>query len=89
MVVNDLDLMGVTGPKLEANPPAPIHRQRPLAGPRPSKFVQTDAFERAQVVERTGSVERKQQVNGGREIQTAKPVRPFTLPDLSAGGVAP
>ena len=89
MVIDDLDLVGVARPKLEANPPGPVHRHRPLAGPSPLELVQPDALERAQVAERGGGVERQQQVNGGGVVQAAKPPRRCAFPDPSAGCVAP
>ena len=81
--------MGVAPSKLETNPPRPIYGHSPLARTCTLQLVQPDALERAQVAERLGDVQSQQQIEGGIEVQAAKAVRRFTVPDFSAHRIAP
>jgi hypothetical protein len=89
VVVGNLDVEGIALAEHETNAPPRIDGHSPLIAPVTLQFVQPDALEGAQIAECLGDVERGQQIDGGVEIETAKLVGPFTLPDITAGGVPP
>ena len=89
VIVDDLDVVGVTLAKHEADSPACIHPHGPLPFALGFELVQPDAFERAEIVQRLGNVQGEQQVNGRVKIQAPELVRPLPLPHLAGRGIAP
>jgi hypothetical protein len=61
-------------------------RHRPLAFAVSLELVQSDAFKWTQVLQGAGDVQCRQQIQRSGKIQAAGR---FTLPHLTAGGVAP
>src|SRR5438094_2411600 len=89
VVVNDLYVVGVALPEYKANTPTCVHGHRPLAFAVSLELVQSDAFKWTQVLQGAGDVQCRQQIQRSGKIQAAEFAWRFTLPHLTAGGVAP
>ena len=74
VVVDDLNIVGVTLARLETDPLWTVH---------------ADALWRTQVAQRLSDVQRKQQVQRSAEVQAPEPVRSLAEPNLLARCVAP
>ena len=89
MIVDDLDVLRIAFPELEADPPALVHRHRPLTFSSTFEFVQADTLQWTQILKCVRDVQRQQQLNGSVVIESTELVWVFTFPDFSAGRVAP
>ena len=89
MVVDDLNVVRIAFPKLEANPPALIHGHRPLTSSSTFELVQPGALEWTQVLKRGSDIQRQKQIDRGIEVESAELVRVLTFPDLAGRRVAP
>jgi hypothetical protein len=89
MVVDNLDIVCITLPELEADTPPCIDGHRPLSPAISFEFMQPDALEWTDILQRLGNVQGCQQFAGDLEIQSPKLIRHFAVPHSAAGGIAP
>src|SRR5712691_10879289 len=88
MVVNDLDIVRIALPERKADAPACIHRHRPLPRTVSLELVKPNTLERTEVLQTLCDIQGRQQVHCRGEIQAAKLVGRFAVPDSAAGGIA-
>lgn len=75
--------------ELETDTPRTVYGHRPLPIAITFQFVQADAGKRAKIKQGFGDVQSQKKIDGGPHVGSTKPVRPFTLPNLSAWRISP